>query len=640
MLSEGAIQDILFKAADQHPQRPVFQILGIKKIQAKSNDGAGNDRYRLVVSDGIYLYTSAMLATQLNDLVTSKQIEVKAVIRLDKYICNIIQETRKVLIVLELSVLKAAHEVMGKIGDPKPLTTDSKGDQQHQQQPQQNGSGPVQRNVTDDHHQNQPQRGLAGQQSRAGIVGSKQTGGPLRTGGLASATYGSNQQVFRGGENSKPVYPISSLTPYQNRWTIRARVTSKSSIRTWSNSKGDGRVFNVDLVDESGEIRATGFNDAVDKFYEILEANKVYYISKCSLRTANKQYSSIKNDYEMYINNDTMIELCNDPCDLPTIQYNFVSIGDLANFNGNDMVDILGVVINIDDVTQITTKATNRQISKRDVTLLDRSEKSVRVTLWGDYAEKFEEHIGNNPVLALKGVKVSEYGGRSLSVVNSTNIMVDPMDLKEAHSLRGWYMNVGKDTAVESMSGLRSDGSVGSGNYKTLLQVKSEQLGMGDKPDYFTAKATAVFFKKDNCLYKACPSADCNKKVIEEGDGTYRCEKCNKTHPDFKYRLILSANLADFSGNQWVTCFQESAEAILNISANQVGQIKDSGDERAYDHIFSEANFKTYNFRIRAKMETYNDETRLKCSCVGATPLDFQKECRRLMEEIKKLQAL
>ena len=55
---------------------------------------------------------------------------------------------RKVLIVLELSVLKAAHEVMGKIGDPKPLTTDSKGDQQHQQQPQQNGSGPVQRNVT------------------------------------------------------------------------------------------------------------------------------------------------------------------------------------------------------------------------------------------------------------------------------------------------------------------------------------------------------------------------------------------------------------------------------------------------------------------------------------------------------------
>lgn len=30
------------------------------------------------------------------------------------------------------------------------------------------------------------------------------------------------------------------------------------------------------------------------------------------------------------------------------------------------------------------------------------------------------------------------------------------------------------------------------------------------------------------------------------------------------------------------------------------------GDEKAFDQIFSEANFKTFNFRIRAKMETYN----------------------------------
>lgn len=42
----------------------------------------------------VLFHTAAMLATQLNHLVLSKEIEVKAVIRLDKYICNIIQETR------------------------------------------------------------------------------------------------------------------------------------------------------------------------------------------------------------------------------------------------------------------------------------------------------------------------------------------------------------------------------------------------------------------------------------------------------------------------------------------------------------------------------------------------------------------
>ena len=61
------------------------------------------------------------------------------------------------------------------------------------------------------------------------------------------------------------------------RWRIRARVTQKSSIRTWSNSRGEGRLFSVNFLDESGEIRATGFNEAVDKFYDMLEVNKVWW---------------------------------------------------------------------------------------------------------------------------------------------------------------------------------------------------------------------------------------------------------------------------------------------------------------------------------------------------------------------------
>jgi len=63
------------------------------------------------------------------------------------------------------------------------------------------------------------------------------------------------------------------------RWRIRARVTQKSNIRTWNNSRGEGRLFNVNLIDESGEIRATGFTETVDKYYNMLEVNKV---SQCS----------------------------------------------------------------------------------------------------------------------------------------------------------------------------------------------------------------------------------------------------------------------------------------------------------------------------------------------------------------------
>lgn len=45
------------------------------------------------------------------------------------------------------------------------------------------------------------------------------------------------------------VHPIKSLNPYSPRFTIKARVTSKSEMREWSNAKGNGRLFHVDLVD-------------------------------------------------------------------------------------------------------------------------------------------------------------------------------------------------------------------------------------------------------------------------------------------------------------------------------------------------------------------------------------------------------
>ncbi len=39
--------------------------------------------------------------------------------------------------------------------------------------------------------------------------------------------------------------PISSLNAYQNRWTIRARVTARSDMRRFQNSRGEGKFFTV-----------------------------------------------------------------------------------------------------------------------------------------------------------------------------------------------------------------------------------------------------------------------------------------------------------------------------------------------------------------------------------------------------------
>jgi len=49
--------------------------------------------------------------------------------------------------------------------------------------------------------------------------------------------------------------------------------------------------------------------------------------------------------------------------------------------------------------------------------------------------------------------------------------------------------------------------------------------------------------KNTNAVYKACSAPDCNKKVIDQENGQYRCEKCNKDFSDFKYRLLVNVSI-------------------------------------------------------------------------------------------------
>jgi replication factor A1 len=112
-------------------------------------------------------------------------------------------------------------------------------------------------------------------------------------------------------QRSRPggsIYPIEGLSPYQNNWTIKARVTQKSEIKTWSNQRGEGKLFNVTLMDESGEIRGTGFNQVVDELYDKLQEGKVYFLSKARVNLAKKKFSNLTNDYELSFEKNTEVE--------------------------------------------------------------------------------------------------------------------------------------------------------------------------------------------------------------------------------------------------------------------------------------------------------------------------------------------
>ena len=70
----------------------MFSFQGHKKI-AGNNTTA--DRYRLLVSDGKHLNSFAMLATQLNDKVTSGELCDYTVIQITRYITSMVANPDK-----------------------------------------------------------------------------------------------------------------------------------------------------------------------------------------------------------------------------------------------------------------------------------------------------------------------------------------------------------------------------------------------------------------------------------------------------------------------------------------------------------------------------------------------------------------
>ncbi|TNN66085.1 Replication protein A DNA-binding subunit [Liparis tanakae] len=598
-LSEGAIEALSNGIGGNDA---VLQLVNLRKIES----GSGPTRFRVMMSDGLHTLSSFMLSTQLNFMAEENLLAPNCICILKKHVTNILKDKRRVVIILEIEVIKPAKDVAGRIGDPTPFA-------EGQVKAPQSAPNPETRQPLQQQLKNE-----AGNKSfnRDRDFGKKTPSAMPSTPG-----------------GSSKVVPIVSLNPYQSKWTIRARVTNKSSIRTWSNSRGDGKLFSMEIVDESGEIRVTGFNQEVDKFFSLVEVGKVYYVSKGSLKIANKQYTSVKNDYEMTLSGESTIIPCEDSSDVPVMQCDFVSIGDLENREKDAIVDVIGVCKSVDDVTRLTTKA-NKEVSKRTLNLMDMSGKLVTVTLWGEEAEKFDG--SGQPIIAIKGAKLSDYGGRSLSASFSSTMTINP-DIPEAHKLRGWYDKEGHALDGQSLTEMKGSGG-GATNWKTLSDVKTEHLGHGEKADYYTCIATIVYLRKENCLYQACPSQDCNKKVVDQQNGMFRCEKCDKEFPNFKYRLILSANIADYADNQWVTCFQESAEAILGQNAAYMGQLKDS-NEVAFDEVFQQANFNTFVFRSRVKLETYNDESRIKATVMDVKPVDHKDYIKRLILNIRKLAA-
>ena len=614
--------------------QPVLQVMNVKKLA--SAPGA-NDRFRVILSDGTH-YMQGMLASQLTSLIHNGSLQTDCLVKIKSYMRNQVQGTT-ICIALDMEVVQPP---MGRIGTPQQYKA---------------GSAPAAPAASHPAPLYNSTNGVASPPSAA----VKKPPGASPSNPYGRAAPAPAAPIVRSQAVPSQYTAIKDLNLYQNRWTIRARVVSKGELKSWSNAKGEGTLFSVELMDESCDIRATFFKEAADKFYNFLEAGKVYTFSGGRLKVANMQWNTCKSSHELTFDQNSEIHL-DTSADAKRLSesaplYEFTKISDMEPIEANKNVDVLGVVTQVGEVATILSKKSGREMTKLDVTLMDDSAAQINLTMWGQPAIEVAQQLRPNEcLLAVRRARVSDYSGKSLSGSQSHQVIgmdqantLDDTIRVQAGPLVQWFQNQGGSASVKSLTSARSGGGARPtlADRKPLASIREDHLGTnGDSADWISVKAEVSFIKKDKeggAWYTACPNAGepCKNryKVTPTTDGQYHCEKCGNYYPNCTRRWIFSAMIEDQSSSQWVSFFNDQAEPLLDgATADDVYAASNNMDGSAtevYEGFFSKAVHSEWVFKCKVKQEMVNDEMRTKTSVVGLYPVDYLQDAKDMLAALQ-----
>lgn len=467
---------------------------------------------------------------------------------------------------------------------------------------------------------------------------------------------------------NKRVMPINALTPFAGaKWMVKARVVEKQPVRRWRNAKGTGLVTNVTIIDETGTaIRATLFNDGVEKYYRMLQVGKVFYFGPStrgqgnSVRGANKQFSALSHDYELALDDSSPVQ----PVQAHDVSVqkiamgttaNFLRFSELANRAANTTTDVRGIVLELGQVTQHIQKSTGQPIQRRVVKLCDDSGlngSQADLTLFED-AAKLPPSVKTGTTVVARGMRVAHYKGTaSLTAPREIEIKWG----EECDDLTKWWENQGKGAAMKGLltnvsqmadSGAKSEykGSFRLG----LSAIEEQKMGLGERPDYINIRATIMGFpeKEDRQLwYDACPimvddavsgKRMCGKKIENFVPGSKcHCQKCDTDIDRVSVRFIAGVRVGDHTTERWATCFDEAGNDLFGCPAESL-----KGNPERLDQLKKQLTGNPVTMTLKVKERVTPDgNMRMESQCVRVRTIrsarDWAVDCRNMLTDLER----
>jgi len=452
--------------------------------------------------------------------------------------------------------------------------------------------------------------------------------------------------------------PIAELSAYQTKWVIKARVTNKAPLRTFSKGAGEGKVFSAELLDAAGgEIKASFFNQAADKFSNLLEKGKCFTFSKGSVKIANKQYNSTNHRYELTFDKDAIVEAAADDAAIEEIKFNFVAFRTLQTRTLPTTVDLCGIITSFKPIATVNSKE-GVELTKRELTIADDTATSVSVTIWGDRAKQEDKVFEGFPVVSFKAVGIKEFKESRSGSLYQGGAMVFNQDSAKAKSIQQWWTQGGSSQELLSLSEIVGGGSGASNGRNATptnlagMRLASERLS--SEPELFTVVARLARIQTSK---KGEPQPlhfmACEEKREGGGYPIYRrvdasgyTNNGNLATGKIVPRVITRCIFVDYEDQAWLTSFHEAAIKILGMSAEEVQSLEQTAAEKGeagreeLEAVLRNKYFdKPMSLTVRAKMDNYLGEPRANVTVIDAKPVSYGDHGRQMLKSINEMLA-
>ncbi|KAH8583810.1 replication A1 large subunit [Cryptosporidium sp. chipmunk genotype I] len=447
--------------------------------------------------------------------------------------------------------------------------------------------------------------------------------------------------------------PIREVNVNRQSISVKGRIVQKSSLQTL---KSGLRFFHLDIIDKDNDvIRVKFWRQKAEEYYNILHHGSVY-ILKCTgndVVVSNTKFNDTSNPYEINFSDRCLIKKVenDDHSICKTPKYVFSTVKDIKEISVPSIVDLIGIVRQFSPCTKVISKKNNDEVSRRTISVVDKTGFLVNITLWGELAEVSDDKLSGNPVVALKSIQIKDYQGRQGSTLNGRSNMEFSIDDSKMEELRIWFDSIGSSIRFESISNLspsESPNNIGvsekiySGG--TLKDIRSRMednefssiqsfqvIARISKIGSINVNQQVPGDKSGSLTYDACPA--CKKKVLFS---TSYCEKCDESVvPETKF--LFPVTIEDHTCSLTVQCFHEIGSTFIKeLSASACKEMEQNNDKKLNFILNLQCMWRHYNLKIQLKAEEYNNQKKTRAIIQSAEPIDLDQISCIMLESISQ----